>query len=96
MLYTKKEQLEQAADLLKAIAHPTRLAVASLLQHHARMSVSDLSTALGCEQSLLSHHLANMRLKGILKAEKEGLNVYYSLLDKNLPALLDCIEQYNF
>jgi DNA-binding transcriptional ArsR family regulator len=47
---------------------------------------------LGCEQSLLSHHLINMKLKGILSSQKEGQNVYYSLKEREVTKLITCVE----
>jgi len=92
-VYLDKKKLEKAAYILKTIAHPTRLAVVGLLENKERLSVNEICEALGCEQSLLSHHLTNMRLKGLLRAEKEGLNVFYSLKERNLISIMECIEK---
>ncbi|MCU0431326.1 MAG: metalloregulator ArsR/SmtB family transcription factor [Cytophagaceae bacterium] len=92
-LVENKEKLEKAAYILKTIAHPTRLAVIALLEKGNKWSVTELCEALECEQSLLSHHLTNMRAKGLLKAEKEGQQVFYSLREKNLLKILSCIQK---
>lgn len=88
-------QFEKAAYILKAIAHPTRLKVIDVLMDKERLTVNELADKTGCEQSLLSHHLTGLRLKGILKAEKEGLNVFYSLKEKNISPVISCIQQCN-
>ncbi len=88
-----KLKLEKAAFILKTIAHPTRLAVISQLQNKEELSVNELMEKTGCEQSLLSHHLINMKTKGLLKIRKEGTSVYYSLKELNLGSVLDCIEK---
>lgn len=90
-----KDKLEQAAYILKTIAHPLRLSVIDLLAVKERMSVNEICEALDCEQSLLSHHLSNMRIKGLLKAEKKGVQVFYSLKERDLIKLLDCLEHCN-
>ena len=87
-----KEKLEKAAFILKTVAHPTRLAIIDLLGTQERMSVNELARVLECEQSLLSHHLINMKLKGILRAEQEGQNRYYSLKERDVLKLIACIE----
>ncbi len=87
-----KAKLEKAAYILKAVAHPVRLAVIDLLSNHNQMSVNEICEALQCEQSLLSHHLINMKLRGILQSNKEGLNVYYSLKEKEITKLIACVE----
>ncbi|MCU0391824.1 MAG: metalloregulator ArsR/SmtB family transcription factor [Thermoflexibacter sp.] len=89
-----KEKLEKAAFILKTVAHPTRLAIIDLL-HQKPMSVSELSRIIDCEQSLLSHHLMNMKLRGILSSQKEGQNVYYALKEKDVVKLIACIEHCN-
>jgi DNA-binding transcriptional ArsR family regulator len=87
-----KEKLEKAAYILKTVAHPTRLAIVDLLNINPRLNVNDISETLDVEQSLLSHHLITMKLKGILRSEKEGQNVFYSLKERDVLKLIDCIE----
>lgn len=88
-----KEKLEKAAFILKTIAHPTRLMVIAELQAKPELSVNELIDKTGCEQSLLSHHLINMKTKGLLKVRKEGTNSFYSLKEKNLGDVMACIEK---
>jgi DNA-binding transcriptional ArsR family regulator len=87
-----KEKLEKAAYILKTVAHPTRLAIIDLLDQNQSMSVNEICETLASEQSLISHHLINMKLRGILKSEKDGLSVYYSLKEKDVTKLIECIE----
>jgi ArsR family transcriptional regulator len=87
-----KDKLEKAAFILKTVAHPTRLAIVDLLSQNEKLSVNEICEVLACEQSLLSHHLINMKLKGILRSEKDGLNVFYSLKERDVMKLIACIE----
>ncbi len=87
-----KEKYEKAAYILKAVAHPTRLAIIQLLDIQDNLTVNEICETLNCEQSLISHHLINMKLRGILKSHKDGLNVYYSLKEHEITKLLSCIE----
>lgn len=87
-----KEKLEKAAFILKTVAHPTRLAIIDLLSYHQKLSVNDICENLDGEQSLISHHLINMKLKGILRSEKDGQQVFYSLKEKDVTKLIECIE----
>lgn len=90
-----KEKLDKAAFILKTVAHPVRLAIIDLLDEHDKMSVNQICERLECEQSLISHHLTNMRIKGLLKSDKQGVQVFYSLKEKDLVKLLICIENCN-
>ncbi|AFK01543.1 regulatory protein ArsR [Emticicia oligotrophica DSM 17448] len=88
----EKEKFEKAAYILKAVAHPTRLAIIQLLDYQEKLTVNEICETLECEQSLISHHLINMKLRGILKSSKDGLNVYYSLKEYEVTKILSCIE----
>jgi DNA-binding transcriptional ArsR family regulator len=90
-----KEKFEKAAYILKAVAHPTRLAIIQLLEQEDGLSVNEICEALDCEQSLISHHLINMKLRGILQSHKDGLNMYYSLKEHEVTKILACIENCN-
>lgn len=87
--------MERAAYMLKAISNGTRLSVISLLSENEEMGVCELIEALNCEQSLLSHHLTDMRAKGILNVRKSGKNCFYSLKNKQIVQILDCISKCN-
>jgi len=89
------ERMENAAYTLKAISNGTRLCVISLLSQKEEMNVSQLGEELNCEQSLLSHHLTDMRAKGILNSRREGKNCFYSLKNKQIVQIIDCIKTCN-
>lgn len=87
------EKLESVAFVLKTIGHPTRLAIIMLLKEEERLSVNDICEGLGgIDQSLVSHHLSNMKFKGILSSNREGRNIYYSLRLKEVLGVIDCVE----
>lgn len=88
-------KMEEAAYTLKAISNGTRLCVISLLSEQEELNVSQLGEQLNCEQSLLSHHLTDMRAKGILNCRRDGKNCYYSLKNKQIVQIIDCIRTCN-
>lgn len=94
---TSKElaKLTQIAFILKTVAHPLRLRIVVLLRDNERLSVNQICTSLNSEQSLTSHHLSNMKLKGILNAQRNGKNVYYSLKERDVTKLIDCLKNCN-
>jgi len=89
---TDLDKMDEAAYILKAISNGTRLCVISLLSKNDELNVSQLGEELKCEQSLLSHHLTDMRAKGILNCRRDGKNCYYSLKNKGISQILDCIR----
>lgn len=86
------EKLERIAFILKTVAHPLRLGVIHLLEQYPRLSVSEICEKLGSEQSLTSHHLQNMRLKGILSVKREGRSMMYSLKERDVSLIIECLE----
>lgn len=89
------EKIERVAYILKTIAHPIRLGVVRLLTEFERLPVNEICEKLGTEQSLTSHHLQNLKLKGLLSVQREGRNKYYSLQAKEVAIVIDCLEHCN-
>ena len=71
------DRVEKMAFVLKTIAHPMRVGIIDLLSQNEKMSVNDITAYLGLEQSLTSHHLANLKMKGVLGSKREGKNIFY-------------------
>ena len=76
-------EVESLGELLGTIAEPNRLRVLCILQADGSHCVCDLNKHMPeVSQSLLSHHLADLREAGLVTSEKDGLKVYYSLTPK--------------
>ncbi|MFK7932495.1 MAG: ArsR/SmtB family transcription factor [Saprospiraceae bacterium] len=87
------EKLDRIAKILKLVAHPIRLGIVHLLELHPRLSVTQICEMLGNkEQSLISHHLQTMRLSGILSTKREGRSMFYSLKEKDVSLIIECLE----
>ena len=74
-----REQAEQVAPLLKALADPVRLRLMSLVASHpgGEACVCDLNDAFDLSQPTISHHLKVLHDSGLLDREKRGVWVYY-------------------
>lgn len=84
-------RMEARANVVKALAHPTRLLVIEELAARER-SVGELQKLVDCDLSTMSKHLSILRTAGILKAEKRGTLVYYSLSLNCAPKFFECID----
>lgn len=91
MLTTDK--LDAAAEMLKAIAHPTRIAIINLLENSNRLTVTEIFETLGIEQAVASHHLRILRDRGVLNSEKDGKNGFYYLKHDRLSQIIECIDK---
>ena len=90
------EKMEKVAFILKTTAHPTRIAIVQLLAATDSLSVTDISEKLNVEQSLLSHHLSGMKLKGILRSHREGKNIFYALKMREVIDVIQCLAGCTF
>ena len=86
------EQLERAANMLKAIAHPMRIAIIGFLENGEQLSVTEIHEKLGIEQSTTSHHLGILKDKGVLSSKRDGKNTFYSLKHESLRNILHCVS----
>lgn len=84
------EQLENASQILKAMAHPIRVSIMALLEGK-KLNVTQIYETLSLEQSVVSHHLGILRDKGVLNAERDGKNVFYSLKSELLSSVIECV-----
>jgi len=85
------EILERAANMLKALAHPMRVAILAQLEDGKKLSVTELHTNLGIEQSTASHHLGILKDKGVLASSREGKNTFYYLKHEGLRDIIACL-----
>ena len=79
------------AEVLKAMAHPLRLAIVEFLKRRERC-VCEIVEHLGAGQPNISRHLALMVRAGVLSNRKEGLNVYYRLQTSCVLNFLGCVD----
>jgi DNA-binding transcriptional ArsR family regulator len=71
---------QRYAAVGRALADPKRLCVLETLAG-GELSVSDLSTTVGCQVPNMSQHLAVLRSAGLVQSRREGSTVYYRLAD---------------
>lgn len=83
---------EKTAEMLRALAHPLRLAIIMLLFQKKEMIVSDIYEKLEIEQATTSHHLKILRFNGIVECRKEGRFIYYYLRKEQLPNIIPIIN----
>ncbi len=81
-------QLVQTADIFKALSHPARLCVVNRLTTTSLMTVGQMQECLGMSQSNVSQHLAILKHRGIIKGQRCGSEVLYSLADERMKSLV--------
>jgi ArsR family transcriptional regulator len=81
------------AQIFRALAHPTRIAVVDALRS-GEMTAGALQAKLQIEQATLSQHLSVLRSARVVATERAGNQVIYSLRDPVLTKVLDLLKQY--
>ena len=87
------KKLEDAAGKLRAIAHPVRIAIISLLETHTELNVTEIYSKLNIEQAAASHHLNILKNKGVLSSKRAGKQTFYFLKNEALVNIIDCINK---
>ena len=82
---------DEAAGLLKALAHPARLLVLCQLVE-GECSVGELQPITGLSMSALSQHLAVLRELELVSTRRESQTIYYSLADGPAVGVLDALH----
>jgi ArsR family transcriptional regulator len=88
-----RKNLLKAADLMKTLSHPVRLAILCDLIHNGEMTAGDIAAAQSssASQSQVSQYLAEFRRLKYVNARKEGQNVYYTFTSPLIKSLIDIL-----
>ncbi|MEN8137877.1 MAG: metalloregulator ArsR/SmtB family transcription factor [Bacteroidota bacterium] len=85
------EELQERAEMLKAMAHPTRIAMIEMLYEDKELTVSEIHKTLDIEQAVASNHLGILKNKNILQCRREGKKMFYSLKMENIHNVVQCM-----
>ena len=88
----RKVRLKERANILKALAHPSRLLIVEELSKEEKC-VSELTKMIGSDASTVSKHLSVLKNVGIIMDDKRGLQVYYRMNVCCIMDFLSCAEK---
>ena len=77
------ELLSKIAEVLKAMADPTRLKILHCI-HNGEQCVSDILEVVGGSQANVSKHLSVLKRAGLVDCRRSGLNVFYRIIDEGV------------
>ncbi len=84
-------RMNARAQIIKAMAHPTRLFILDELGRGERC-VCELTRMIGADVSTVSKHLSLMKSAGIVDCRKEGTSIFYTLRMPCMTRFLECVE----
>jgi DNA-binding transcriptional ArsR family regulator len=82
--------LELKAEVLKALAQPTRLKILEFLRHGEKC-ICEIVPAINGEQSNISRHISVMQKSNLVTTRKDGVKVMVKVKDRKIFDILDSI-----
>ena len=79
------------AEILKAIAHPARLCIVRSLLEKGERNVTCMQNCLELPQSTVSQHLQKLRAAGIIKGNRDGLEVNYYICNDKVKEIIQVL-----
>jgi len=83
--------LELKAEILKALAQPTRLKILQLLRNEEKC-ICEIVPAINGEQSNISRHISLMQKSNLVTTRKDGVKVMVKVKDPRVFEILDSIS----
>lgn len=80
--------IQLKAEVLKALAQPTRLKILEMLRHGERC-ICEIVPAINGEQSNISRHISTMQKSHLITARKDGVKVMVKVRDPRIFEILD-------
>lgn len=74
-----EQSIRDLAQVFKLLSDETRLRILVFLARHEELHVTALCERLGQSQPAVSHHLALLRVSGLIESRREGKHNYYSV-----------------
>jgi len=79
-----KEAYNKNAHIYKILANPKRLEILNLLKVNNEMSCEEMIKITKMPKANLSQHLALLRHNGLVQTRREGLNIFYKMIDNRI------------
>jgi ArsR family transcriptional regulator len=87
----EERALELKAEILKALAQPTRLRILEFLRDGEKC-ICEIVPAVGGEQSNISRHISLMQKSKLVATRKDGVKVMVKVRDLKIFSILDQVS----
>ena len=83
-----EEQVEDLAEIFRVLADPTRLKILAALTDERSLCVHELCDRLAMSQPAVSHQLRTLRAARLVRGQRAGREIHYSLDDEHVVRLI--------
>ncbi len=90
MKFDKKKDYSYEAEIIKAVSHPVRLKIISVLCSE-QCDVRYIWQSCGLPQSTVSRHLAQLRDFGVVIGKRVGNKVHYEVINPSVRKILEIV-----
>lgn len=87
----KIERFNDGAEILKVLAHPTRIALVNFMIEKGPANVTSLYEEFEMPQSTVSQHLSKLKTVNIVSGTRKGLEIYYEVKDERVEPILNAL-----
>lgn len=87
------DTMKKAVKGLSYISHPLRLRILEFLDVNGSSSVSAITKGINGEQIFVSQSLKKLRESGMVKTERRGIFIYYSIQEEYPASLFVCLRK---
>lgn len=81
---THEKEINTVSNLFSVLSHPGRLKILWLLKRKKNLSVHEIQNCLSISQSSVSQHLSILKHNNLVKEERVGKEVHYSLVGSKI------------
>ena len=71
--------IKKAALILRSLNHKLRQQIIKIINDDVKLTVTEIYVKLRLEQSVASQHLAILRKAGVVKTQREGKYIFYTI-----------------
>lgn len=89
--FVKNRDFTDDAEVLKVLGHPVRLKIVAGLCLQ-ECNVKHIWECLGLPQATVSQHLALLKNKGVIEGKRDGVEVYYSVINPLAKKIVEMVS----
>lgn len=84
--------VEKLCSVFKVLGDETRCKIFCKI-YSGEMNVGEIAAKVGVSQSLVSHHLHDLRMVGLVKQRREGVRIYYAVDKNTVKTIIKALEE---
>lgn len=85
------EKFNDSAEMLRVVAHPTRIAIIKFMMEHGPVNVTALYEEFEMPPSTISQHLSKLKSVKVVSGTRKGLEIYYEVKDERVETILNAV-----